>query len=172
MTQEEFENIAPGLREVMFSIGRDFFGNTDDAEDVAQEGLVALWKYCKMMDASSRHEALAVRVAKHCCMDMMRKRKNMVPLKTNCDEDVAPPGDSVSPSPQEELEGDELQTAVRDAINHLKPSEKKLFELRQIEGKSLDEIATENNITKPSVKSIVSAARKKVFEELKRKINL
>ena len=44
MTQEEFEHIAPALRELMLSVGRSFFGNDDDAEDVAQEGLVALLK--------------------------------------------------------------------------------------------------------------------------------
>ncbi|MBQ8592735.1 MAG: serine/threonine protein kinase, partial [Bacteroidaceae bacterium] len=45
MTQAEFETIAPGLRKVMMSVGRNFFGNESDADDVAQEGLVALWRY-------------------------------------------------------------------------------------------------------------------------------
>lgn len=51
MTQEEFEKIAPGLRKVMKSIGRNFFGNESDADDVAQEGLVALWRYRDRLDA-------------------------------------------------------------------------------------------------------------------------
>jgi DNA-directed RNA polymerase specialized sigma24 family protein len=40
--------------------------------------------------------------------------------------------------------------------------------MRQIEGLELDDIVKLTNIAKPSVKSIVSAARKKVFEEIKR----
>ena len=76
MTQEEFEHIAPALRELMLSVGRSFFGNDDDAEDVAQEGLVALLKFIDRMESGVRHDALAIRVAKHCCMDMVRKRKS------------------------------------------------------------------------------------------------
>lgn len=170
VTEKEFETIAPQLRALMLSIGRDFFGNDMDAEDIAQDGLVALWKYCQKMDVTTNHKALAVRIAKHCCMDLVRKRKNIIPLYNNKEEEIAPPGASTSPSPQDELEAAELHTAVNDAIGHLKPSERRLFELRQIEGKSLDEIAEETKITKPSVKSIISTARKKVFEELKLKL--
>lgn len=79
MTQEEFEHIAPTLRELMLSVGRSFFGNDDDAEDVAQEGLVALLRFIDRMELGIRHDALAVRVAKHCCMDKVRKGRP-VPL--------------------------------------------------------------------------------------------
>ena len=70
MTQAEFEKIAPKLRNVMMSVGRNFFGNESDADDVAQEGLVALWKYLDHMDASTSLEPLAIRVAKHCCISL------------------------------------------------------------------------------------------------------
>ncbi len=53
-------------------------------------------------------------------------------------------------------------------MQHLKPSERRLFELRQVAGIELDDIAKQNNIAKHSIKSIVSAARKKVFEEIKK----
>ena len=76
MTQEEFVHIAPAPRELMLSVGRRFFGNEDDAEDVAQEGLVALLRFNDRMEPGARHDALAIRVAKHCCMDMVRKRKS------------------------------------------------------------------------------------------------
>ena len=71
-------------------------------------------------------------------------------------------------SPHENLEAKELHEAVGRAVQHLKPSERRLFEMRQIEGLELDEIARLTQIAKPSIKSIVSAARKKVFEEIKR----
>ena len=71
-------------------------------------------------------------------------------------------------SPHEVLEAKELHEAVDRAVQHLKPSERRLFEMRQIEGLELNEIARLTNIAKPSIKSIVSAARKKVFEEIKR----
>ena len=170
MTQEEFEHIAPVLRELMLSVGRSFFGNDDDAEDVAQEGLVALLRFINRMELGIRHDALAVRVAKHCCMDKVRKRKtrnfsisqihNLTNLRLR--------ETDVGASPHEVLEAKELHEAVGRAVQHLKPSERRLFEMRQIDGLELDEIARLTQIAKPSIKSIVSAARKKVFEEIKR----
>ena len=168
MTQEEFEHIAPTLRELMLSVGRSFFGNDDDAEDVAQEGLMALLRFIDRMDSGIRHDALAIRVAKHCCMDIVRKRKSSLFVSNNRYEMTAPPGRDVGASPHEVLEAKELHEAVNKAVQHLKPSERRLFEMRQIEGLELDDIAKQTNIAKPSVKSIVSAARKKVFEEIKK----
>ncbi len=166
MTQAEFEKIAPGLRKVMMSVGRSFFGNESDADDVAQEGLVALWKYRDRLDAGSTHEGLAIRIAKHCCMDMVRKRKDTVELNG----EILMKEMLVAQSPQEILETEELKFAVEDAVNRLNPSERRLYELRQVEGRELDEIADETKIPKPSVKSIISAARRKIYEELKKSL--
>ena len=168
MTQEEFEHIAPALRELMLSVGRRFFGNDDDAEDVAQEGLVALLRFIDRMESGARHDALAIRVAKHCCMDMVRKRKSSPFVSDKVNEKMAPPGSDMGASPHEDLEVKELHEAVNKAVQHLKPSERRLFEMRQIEGLDLDDIAKQTNISKPSIKSIVSAARKKVFAEIKK----
>ena len=166
MTQAEFEKIAPGLRKVMMSVGRSFFGNESDADDVAQEGLVALWRYRDRLDAGSTHEGLAIRIAKHCCMDMVRKRKDTVELNG----EILMKEMLVAQSPQEILETEELKFAVEDAVNRLNPSERRLYELRQVEGRDLDEIADETKIPKPSVKSIISAARRKIYEELKKSL--
>ena len=168
MTQEEFEHIAPALRELMLTVARSFFGNENDAEDVAQEGLVALLKFSDRMEPGARHDALAIRVAKHCCMDIVRKRKSSLFVSGKMNEETAPPGWNVGASPHEVLEAKELHEAVKKAVQHLKPSERRLFEMRQIEGLELDEIAEQTHIAKPSIKSIVSAARKKVFEEIKK----
>lgn len=166
MTQAEFEKIAPGLRKVMMSVGRSFFGNESDADDVAQEGLVALWRYRDRLDAGSTHEGLAIRIAKHCCMDMVRKRKDTVELNG----EILMKEMLVARSPQEILETEELKFAIEDAVNRLNPSERRLYELRQVEGRELDEIADETKIPKPSVKSIISAARRKIYEELKKSL--
>ena len=180
MTQDEFEHIAPALRELMLSVGRSFFGNDDDAEDVAQEGLVALLRFIDRMESGVRHDALAIRVAKHCCMDMVRKRKSCPILALQASKgrvvsgkmhgDVAPPNWDIGASPHEHLEAKELYEAVNEAVQHLKPSERRLFEMRQIECLELDDIAKQTNIAKPSIKSIVSAARKKVFAEIKERL--
>lgn len=99
---------------------------------------------------------------------MMRRRKHAVTV--SFDAIHIPSGSDVGSSPHEELVAKEMLKAVTETIEHLKPSERRLFELRQIEGSSLDDISEQTGIAKPSIKSMLSVARKKVFNELKERM--
>lgn len=79
MTRSEFEQIAAQLRQKVLKTGLDFFGNREDAEDAAQDTMVQLWRYLEHIDAGRNVEALAVRVAKNCCVSIYRKRKSLSP---------------------------------------------------------------------------------------------
>lgn len=162
MTRSEFEHIAVALRQKALKVGLQFFGSQDDAEDVAQESLEQLWRYCEQIDASRNIEALAIRVAKNCCVSMYRRQR------PNSQLSIADSPFEVSP--QEELEAKDTQRMLEEALDLLKPRERQLFEMRQIEGLSVDEIARQTGIPKPSITAMVSAARKKVFTELQRRI--
>lgn len=166
MTQQEFEHIAPNMRRLMLGVGRSFFGNDDDAEDVAQDGLLQLWRYCERISPDHNLAALATRIAKHCCVDIVRRRK----IFTSSASEESPGtcnGNLLSPSPHDELEATELGQALNEAIEHLNPSERRLFLLRQLDGLSLSEISEQTHIAKPSAKSMISAARRKLFEAMK-----
>lgn len=170
MTRSEFEHIAAQLRQRVLKVGLDFFGNKEDAEDATQETMVQLWRYLEHIDAGRNVEVLAVRVAKNCCVSMYRKSSHR-------DSNFVRPLDNVtkepSPcynSPEAQLEAQDTQRLLSEAMALLKPRERQLFEMRQIEGFSTDEVAEQTGIPKPSVIAMVSAARKKVFTELKRRM--
>ena len=106
MDRVTFEAAVRSLRPKILKVGRDFFGSDDDAEDVAQETLAALWERCAMLDEGRNVEALAIRVAKSCCVDMVRKRKLNV---MRIDDVVMPREAAVQPSPHEDAEGKERE---------------------------------------------------------------
>lgn len=168
MTRSEFEHIAQQLRSQMLKVALDFFGSQDDAEDAAQEAMLQLWHYCEHIDTKRNVEALAVRVAKNCCVSMYRKQQRMTngvnidthPMRQIKGED----------SPQQQLEAEDLQRMLTEVVAQLKPRERQLFEMRQSEGLSTEEIAEQTGIPKTSVAVMVSTARKKVFTELKRRM--
>jgi RNA polymerase sigma-70 factor (ECF subfamily) len=68
------------------------------------------------------------------------------------------------------LEAQDTQRLLSETMALLKPRERELFEMRQIEGLSTDEVAEQTGISKPSITAMVSAARKKVFTELTRRM--
>ena len=170
MTRSEFEHIAAQLRQRVLKVGLDFFSNKEDAEDAAQETMIQLWRYCEHIDAERNIEALAVRVAKNCCVSMYRKLSQRDGSFVTALDDVTKEPSLCDNSPQAQLEAQDTQLMLTEAIALLKPRERELFEMRQIEGLSTDEVAMKTGIPKPSITAMVSAARKKVFTELKRRM--
>ena len=70
----------------------------------------------------------------------------------------------------ERLEEKDTRRMMHEAIARLKPRERQLFELRQMEELSTEEISAQTGILKSSVSAMVSAARKKVYEELLKRL--
>ena len=150
MTRSEFELMAPKLRAEMLKVSLAFFGDGDDAEDTVQEAMLQLWRYCGQIDSGRNVTGLAVRVAKNCCVNHHRRKRQV--------------------SPQERLEEKDTRRMMHEAIARLKPRERQLFELRQMEELSTEEISAQTGILKSSVSAMVSAARKKVYEELLKRL--
>lgn len=138
MNRKEFENIVPELRPLMVKVARDFFGNQDDAEDVAQDALVRLWNYCERLDANRNMKQLAIMVAKNCCIDTYKRRQMMVEVPCP-DERMA--GETYQADA--EVVAQETRGRIDSAIRCLSPREQQLVRKRYLEDHSAEEIARE-----------------------------
>ena len=169
MTRSEFETIAVKLHQKALKVCLDFWSSKDDAEDAAQETMIQLWRYLEHIDAERSVEALAVRVAKNCCVSMYRKQQHRE-VGPILDSTKDYPTNTHDSDPQGQLEAQDTQRMLNEALDLLKPRERQLFDMRAMIGLSIDEIASQTGIPKLSVTAMVSAARKKVFTELRRRI--
>ncbi|MBQ0019753.1 MAG: sigma-70 family RNA polymerase sigma factor [Bacteroidales bacterium] len=162
MNRKEFEQQVQRLRPLMLRVGRDFFGNKDDAEDVAQDSLVRLWNYCERLDANRNLEALAVMVAKNICVEKFKRRTLTI---------VELPDDKLGSEADQADAGiisTETRELIDEAIDTLSPREQQLVRKRYLEDHSAEEIAQETGIPKPSVKSMLSMAKAKLKKRLRR----
>lgn len=161
MERSEFEQIARQLREQMLKVALDFFGSQDDAEDVAQDAMLLLWRYCEHIDSSRNVSGLAIRVAKNCCVSRYRRRKHEYCVDSMPD---------ISDAQCEPLESEDARLLMNAVMARLKPRERELFEMRQLDGLSTKEISVQTGIPQKSVSAMVSAARMKLFLELKKRM--
>ena len=161
MTRQEFEHIAAQLCQKVLKISTQFFASHQDAEDAAQESMIQLWRYCEQIDANRNIEALAVRVAKNCCVSMYRRQHHTADIDKLSLKNAA--NDA---SPQQQLEAKDTQRMLNEALSLLKPRERELFDMRAMMGLSNDEISSQTGIPKTSIAPMVSEARKKVMAEL------
>ena len=160
MNRDEFKQMIPRLRPLMVKVGRDFFGNRDDAEDVAQDGLMRLWNYCERLDAGRNMENLAEMVAKNICVEKHRRRQMCVEITADQPAQKSWEADA-------QIQSDETMQMIDTALGTLSTREEQLVRKRFVEDKTTDEIASETGIPKASVKSMISMAKAKLTKLLR-----
>lgn len=168
MDSKEFEKQIPHLRSLMVGVGREFFGNRDDAEDVAQDALERLWRYCQRLDAQRNLDALTVMVAKNICVEKYKRRQREVMMDFRSKDGTSiEPLSSPNYNADAELQAAETAQRIDTALKTLAPREEQLVRKRHLEDKSTDEIAHETGLPKNSIKSMLSMAKAKLKKRLR-----
>ena len=160
MTQQEFEHIAPKLRPLLLHIGQQFFGNSDSAEDIAQETLMRLWQLRDRIEQKVELEPLAIRMAKNLCISEWRRRQVRNSVSLSKQEAIT--NETIS----RQLEANEAIAQLRSALTRLKPTEQRLFRMRHELEMDITEISAVTGIAPRSVSAMLSTAKRKLSEIL------
>lgn len=166
MSQREFENIVEKLRPKLLLTARHFLSATDiaaDAEDIVQETVITLWRLCRSGYDIRNHEALAVKIAKNICVAHYRKQK----FRTEEIHNDNYIGSETADAAVEEADNLRIRNEL---LKNLTDTQKELVRMRNEDGLSLDRISEITGKPKTSVKSTISAARKRMMETLGRLI--
>ena len=157
MSSTEFEDIVRLYRSKIIANAVRLMHDEQQAEDAAQEVLLRFWLSARNRDYDASVAALLTTITRNYCISELRKRKIVtLPLEEN---DVADDSDALRR--MEEAQDNEL---IQQAVATLQPSERRLFLMRQHAGLEVSQIAAITRMTAPSVSSIVSVARRKVFK--------
>ena len=159
MTQQEFEHIVPRLRPRLRDIGRQFFGNEEMAEDIAQETLMRLWMLRERIAPWTDIEPLAVRMAKNLCVSEWRKQK--VRQENSLQEALTDHKDI-----QRDVELKEEVARLKRAVSQLKPAEQRLFRMRHEAEMDIQQISAVTGIGVRSVSAMLSTAKRKLLKIL------
>ena len=163
MTQQEFEHIAQQLRPLLLHIGQQFFGNSNNAEDIAQETLMRLWQLRDRIEQKVELEPLAIRMAKNLCISEWRRRQVRNSVSLSKQEAIT--NETIS----RQLEANEARAQLRSALTRLKPTEQRLFRMRHELEMDITEISAVTGIAPRSVSAMLSTAKRKLSEILNSK---
>ena len=165
MRQREFEALATALRRLALATAQAMLHEESEAEDVAQDAMLRLWAVHDDLHDDEHAQRLARMVARQLAIDFLRHRQRtlarIVPIDGNTGFDHN--------SPQSRMETEEDEQWLRQRMANLPPREMQVMEMRQSEGKTNEEIAHIMGITPASVGTMLSAARRRLFEELKKR---
>ncbi|MBQ7528079.1 MAG: sigma-70 family RNA polymerase sigma factor [Bacteroidaceae bacterium] len=163
MNHAEFARLAPVLRSKAKFIAGNFFSSTDDAEDVAQETMIRLWKAWLTLAAPSDAERLAVRIAKHECIDLWRSRQRHPHAAFSVSHELSLPAFGEG----QPLEERELTEALRRAALSLPRAEQRLWRMFAEAQMQTSEISTATGINVRTVSAMLSHARRHIYNVLK-----
>lgn len=166
MTTEEYETVATVLRSRLISVEQKFFTNDDVAEDVAQEVLIRLWVLRNKIDMRQGVDAFAIRMAKNICISEWRRQKLHKLVDIN-DSLIIQDYSLVL-----QIENKDNEQSLRKAIGHLSKPEQRLFLMRHELDMDIQQIAVVTGIQPRSISVMLSGARKKIMEILKKGGNL
>lgn len=133
-----------------------------EAEDVAQEAMMRLWKIAPEWRAGeAKISTWLHRITSNLCIDRLRKKKrNGPPL-----EDIAEPADP-TPSATSVLIAKDRAAAVTEAIRRLPDRQRIAVTLRHFEDLGNPEIAKRLEISVEAVESLLARGRRALAKDL------
>lgn len=143
-------------RRVALSILRD----EHDAEDAAQDGLVAAWRSLERFDASRPFRPWLMRIVVNAARDLARRRA------VRQTEQVSPGAPATGTSPEQDTERALLRARLRRALATLPERQRLVVTLFDAEGFSHAEIADLVGAPEGTVRSELFHARRALREEL------
>lgn len=167
MDQLQFEQMSPQLRNIAQGYARRYLACADDADDAASDAMLRLWAVHDSLRDTAHAARLAAVVARNLAIDMLRRRR-----QTSISGDEAHTSWLLqqkpdSATPESQLEWKEDEQWLRQRIEQLPPREMQVMHLRQTERRTNEQIAAILGISKDSVATVLSSARRKLFKQIK-----
>src|SRR5437588_12717265 len=156
-------------RLVIGTVGR-MLGTNSDAEDIAQQVFVRVWKNVKRYEPRAKFTTWLLKITRNLVFNELRRRSRhpAVPLQSESDEEERPLKDEHAVAPDASLLEHELPQAVDAAIAQLPEAQRMAVILRRYEELSYEEIAGALDQSVSAVKSLLFRARTELRESLKR----
>lgn len=136
-------------------------GDQAEAEDVAQEAMLRLWRNAGDWRAGeARVSTWLYRVTRNLCIDRIRRRR-----PTSAIEDVAEPPDP-APAVLDRLAASESSRALARLILALPDRQRQALVMRHLDGLSNPEIGAHLECSVEAVESLLARARRQLAREL------
>lgn len=161
MTRKEFESIVPPLRERIVAMVRRMSSDADSslADDVAQDTLLKLWTMRDKLDSYRSVESLALVIARHRAIDLLRTPPNSM---TRLDDGFDHPDTTLSA--EESLIEKEDRSEIDEILASLPSSQQAILRMKHIEGLEVNEIAEITGSTPGAIRVSLSRTRHMVKE--------
>jgi len=168
-----FEQLVRTYDHSVLRLAMNMLRSPEDARDIYQETFLRVYKNLDSFRFDCSFHTWVYRIATNLCLDQLRKRKvrREEPTVLSTSDGTMDRMDSV---PEERVEGDPLRSfesgqirkRVREALAHLTPRERTVFELRHYDGMRLRNIGETLGTSEEAAKNCLFRATQKMRHAL------
>ena len=159
----------------LFQTALRVLGNTEDAEDALQDGLLSAYRNLKRFEGRSQFSTWLTRIVINAAL--MRRRSAKARPAVSLDE---PPREDELPAaerfaddgltPEQVFENTEIREMLSENLDQLSPLLRTAFVLREVQGYSTGEAAKKLGVTENTLKARLWRARHQLAERLGRRL--
>lgn len=168
-----FADLVELYKDKIYHLGYRMLGNRQEAEDVAQETFLRVYRNLDRYDESMKFSTWIYRIGTNLSIDRLRKRKATYSLDADVAGDGAGEGTdwygmlaSEEPTPEGRVLLSETQRRIRDAIETLPKKYKSVVILKYLHDMSLQEIGDVLDMPVTTVKTRVHRGREFLRKKL------
>ncbi|AYD47629.1 MAG TPA: RNA polymerase sigma-70 factor [Arachidicoccus soli] len=135
--EQAFQKLFMYYKDKVYSIALVYSENSNDAEEVVQDIFLRIWKYrAKLMEINNL-EAWLITITRNSSLTLLKKRA----LESKRKEGLSDYFPKYINDTTYLIEEKQLQGILEEALKHLSPRQRKIFELSKIQGKDRTSIA-------------------------------
>lgn len=159
-----FEQLVIRHQELVFSLAYKLTGNSEMANDVAQEAFIRAWKAIEKFRGDSTFSTWIYRITVNTAWTLRKKAKKHNTL--NIDDTYEPIVIDEKKDPEMVAINSDLSSVLSKALNNLPVEQRIIVELKNIEGRSHKEIADYSDISVTAAKVRLHRAHQKLRQIL------
>jgi RNA polymerase sigma-70 factor (ECF subfamily) len=173
--ERAFRELVETHRDRVFNITYRMLGDRAEAEDVAQEVFISVFKTIETFREEARFSTWLYRVTVNHCKNRIkylarRHDRDRDELDETSHETNGAAGEPRHVPPDRALEGAQLEVLLQEAIAHLDDDQRVVVVLRDVEDLSIEEICEITGLPDGTVKSRLHRARLVLRKRLQRHV--
>jgi len=141
-------------------------GNHADAEDVLVEALLKAYRHLDQLRDSTAFRAWLAQIARRVCWQLKEREALLPLLQLSTLDDDGHDLPATDPTPEASFARRQMKQILDEAVGALPPQYRSVYELREIEDRSGDEVAQRLGISRAAMKSRLHRARDLVRKRL------
>ena len=154
-----FHALVERHRAMVYRLAYQFAGNHHDAEDIAQDVFIKVYRSLDRFRYDAQLTSWLYRIVMNACIDHRRRQSpaGWAPFTEETELQMANTPEE-SPGPEEQAYGGQLGEVLQSEIARLPPGQRLVFTMRHHEGLKLSEIASALRLAQGTVKRQLHAA--------------